>query len=145
MSKMNTKLKTLRCKTLHMITRPLAGRASLYEDWMTTSFFVHPSYTMSAWNQGSAPDALTNCIPAAGACIVHTSYQMAQFKYFAVLLNFSSTFSPDAFQICKPQAKWGGSKLHSYVLITHRPGCVWAHYSTCLVFLIWQIHVMKML
>lgn len=86
---------------------------------------------MSAWNQASAPYALTTCIPAAGVCIVHTSYQLAQFKYFAVfkvLLNFSSAFSPDPFQMCEPQAKWGGSKLHTYVLIAHRL-CVSTQYS----------------
>lgn len=123
--------------------RPLPGRASWYENWV---YFVHPSYTMSAWNQGAAPDALTTCIPAAGACIVHTSYQPAQFKYFAVLLNFSSTFSPDPFQMCEPQAKWGGSKLHSYVLITHRPGRVWAHstvhayYLSCDKYTLWKCY-----
>lgn len=124
----NTKLKTLQRQTLHMMKRPLGGKALWYEDWMTAcehGLFVH------AWNQGSAPDALTTCIPAAEACIVHTSYQPAQFKYFAVLLNFSSTFSPDPFQMCEPQAKWGGSKLRTYVLITHKL-CVSAQYCTCL-------------
>ncbi len=124
--------KERKIKNTAMKNTPYDEKASCWKSFMIWRlndrqlYFVHPSYTMSAWNQGSAPDALTTCIPAAGACIVHTSYQLAQFKYFAVLLNFSSTFSPDPFQMCEPQAKWGGSKLHSYVLITHRPSYVWA-------------------
>lgn len=97
-------------------------------DWQPASmaFLCASLLNKSAWNQTSAPDALATCIPAAEACIVHTSHQPAQFKYFAVfkvLLNFSSTFLPDPFQMCEPQAKWGGSKLHTYVLIDAAAVC----------------------
>lgn len=94
--------------------------------------------TMSAGNQAYIPDALTTCIPPAGACKVHTSYQLAQLKYFAVfkvLLNYSSAFSPDPFQMCEPQAKWGGSTLHTYVLITHID-CVRIQYIMCIFFIV---------
>lgn len=88
--------KERKIKNTAMKSTPYDEKASCWKSFMIWRlndrqlYFVHPSYTMSAWNQGSAPDALTTCIPAAGACIVHTSYQPAQFKYFAVLLNFSS-------------------------------------------------------